>query len=404
MHMPEYYSFAPWYKNREKIKYVIIKDGVTNIGACAFYDCFNLSSIRIPNSVTSIDQGAFYRCPSLTYVEIPNSVTSIAMQAFLDCSNLSSITISSSVKSIGWHAFSGCEGLTSILFEGSTPPEFREAVFEDVDKSITIYVPFGSRAAYREALEGFDISNIKAFPISLSGTYTQDSQVEDVDVSYTRNFTNTNWQALYLPFSLKYEDWKDDFEIAYISSVRQKDNNDDGTIDETKLEFVKLKGGSTAPNTPYIIRAKKKGEKTLSAQNTTLYKAEDNSIDCSTTTAAFTFTGTYKGVFAMPFMTAKKYYVINGEKFSNSEYVLPYHWYLTISSRNSGYAKYNEVKEISISVLDDEEVTGIRQMQMTNDELPVYNSSVYDMNGRKINENSLKPGMYIKNGRKFVIK
>ena len=73
MHMPEYYSIAPWYKNREKIKYVIIKDGVTNIGACAFYDCFNLSSIRIPNSVTSIDQGAFYRCPSLTYVEIPNS-------------------------------------------------------------------------------------------------------------------------------------------------------------------------------------------------------------------------------------------------------------------------------------------------------------------------------------------
>ena len=107
----------------------------------------------------------------------------------------------------------------------------------------------------------------------------------------------------------------------------------------------------------------------------------------------------------MPFMTAKKYYVINGEKFSNSEYVLPYHWYLTISSRNDDYAEYsNPAKEITISVLDDEEATGIRQMQMTNDELPVYNSSVYDMNGRKINENSLKPGMYIKNGKKIIIK
>ena len=407
MHMPEYYSFAPWYKNREKIKYVIIKDGVTNIGVGAFYDCFNLSSIRIPNSVTSIDQAAFDRCPSLTYVEIPNSVTSIAMQAFLDCSNLSSITISSSVKSIGWHAFSGCEGLTSILFEGSTPPEFREAVFEDVDKSITIYVPFGSREEYKNALKDFGFSNIKAIPISLKGSeeYTQKSQVEDVDVSYTRNFS-TNWEALYLPFSLKYEDWKDDFEIAYISSVRQKDNNDDGTIDETKLEFVKLKGGSTAPNTPYIIRAKSSGEKTLSVQNTTLYKAEKNSVECSTTTAKFTFTGIYKTIANPYTLMTNKYYVIDfadHTKLSRTTNVTncpqAFQWYMTISSRNSGYAKYNEVKEISISVLDDEEATGIANIQHLSPD-----TQIFDINGRKVSEKDLKPGMYVKNGKKFVVR
>jgi hypothetical protein len=334
-------------------------------------------------------------------------VKSIGVNAFSGCSNLTSVSIPNSVTSIGDYAFGDCSGLTSITFERTTAPEFGKDVFLNVNKSIPIYVPFGSRAAYREALKDFGFSNIIQPSLSLKygDTYTQDSQVEDVDVSYTRNFTNTNWQALYLPFSLKYEDWKDDFEIAYINAIHQEDNNDDGKIDETILEFVKLNSGSTAPNTPYIIRAKKKGEKTLSVENTTLYKAEDNSIDCSTTTAAFTFTGTYKGVVALPFVTTKKYYVINGEKFSNSEYVLPYHWYLTISSRNDDYAEYsNPAKEITISVLDDEEVTGVRQLRITNYELPIGQSSVYDMNGRMVNENSLKPGMYIKNGKKIIIK
>ena len=447
-------STAPWDSQRDKIKTVVIKDGVTSIGKYAFYlcsgltsvtipnsvksigksafsDCYgltyvtipnsvtrigayafntckSLASVTIPNSVTSIESGAFFQCSALTSITIPNSVTSIGDWAFQDCSSLTSVTIPNSVTSIGSSAFWNCSSLTSITFEGSRHPKFGNNVFDYVDKSIPVYVPSISLDEYKEALGGWSFSNIQAIPpISLkdNATYTQDSQVEGVDVSYTRNFTNTNWQALYLPFSLKYDDWKKDFEIAYISAVRQEDIDDDGKIDNTILEFVKMTGGSTAPNTPYIIRAKKKGEKTLYAQNTTLYKAEDNSIDCSTTTAAFTFTGTYKGVVAMPFVTTKKYYVINGEKFSNSEYVLPYHWYLTISSRNDDYAEYsNPAKEITISVLDDEEATGIRQMQMTNDELPVYNSSVYDMNGRKINENSLKPGMYVKNGKKFVIK
>ena len=316
------------------------------------------------------------------------------------------------MTSIGDYAFDGCSGLTSITFEGSRHPKFGNDVFDDVDKSIPVYVPSISIDAYKNALEGFGLSNIQAIPpISLKDNeaYTQDSQVDGVDVSYTRNFTNTKWQALYLPFSLKYEDWKDDFEIAYINAISQEDNNDDGKIDKTVLEFVKITGGSTAPNTPYLIRAKKTGEKTISVENTTVYPAEKNSIDCSTTTATFTFTGIYNDISSYLSLMVNTFYVIDGDKLSRatiSKHPKAFQWYMTIKSRNGDYAEYdsNTAKEITISVLDDEEVTGIRQMQMTNDELPVYNSSVYDMNGRKINENSLKPGMYIKNGRKFVIK
>ena len=403
---------SPWYNDRDKIKTVVIEDGVTSIGNDAFYECTNLTSITIPNSVTRIGSYAFARCKALTSITIPNSVTSIWYDAFLGCSNLTSITIPNSVTSIDLYAFTYCESLTSITFERTTVPWFGINVFDGVNKSIPIYVPLGSREEYKNALKDFGFSNIKAIPISLKGSsaYTQKTQVDDVDVSYTRTFLGY-WEALYLPFSLKYEDWKDDFEIAYISSVRQKDNNDDGTIDETKLEFVKLKGGSTAPNTPYIIWAKKKGEKTLSAQNTTLYKAEKNSVECSTTTAKFTFTGIYETITNPYTLSKNRYYVIDfadHTKLSRTTNVTncpkAFQWYMTISSRNSGYAKYNEVKEISISVLDDEEATGVEELRIMNYELPDDKLPVYDLNGRKVNENSLKPGMYVKNGKKFVIK
>ena len=391
---------------------ITIPNSVKSIGNETFWLCSGLTSITIPNSVTSLGKFAFYGCSGLTSITIPNSVTNIGKSAFLGCTGLTSITIPNSVTSIGDYAFDGCSGLTSITFEGSRHPKFGNDVFDDVDKSIPVYVPSISIDAYKNALEGFGLSNIQAIPpISLKDNeaYTQDSQVDGVDVSYTRNFTNTNWQALYLPFSLKYEDWKDDFEIAYISAVRQEDIDDDGKIDNTILEFVKMTGGSTAPNTPYLIRAKKTGEKTISVENTTVYPAEKNSIDCSTTTATFTFTGIYNDISSYLSLMMNTFYVIDGDKLSRatiSKHPKAFQWYMTIKSRNGDYAEYdsNTAKEITISVLDDEEATGIRQMQMTNDELPVYNSSVYDMNGRKINENSLKPGMYIKNGKKIIIK
>ena len=381
---------------------VTIPNSVTSIGNYVFRDCSGLTSVTIPNSVTSIGSYAFYGCSGLTSITIPNSVTSIEKYAFFGCSGLNSVTIPSSVTSIGQYAFFNCKGLTSITFERSTPPTFGEDVFKYVDKSIPVYVPSSSVDEYKKALGGyFEETSIQPITIYLTDdeAYTQKSQVDDVEVSYTRNFTNTNWQALYLPFSLKYEDWKDDFEVAYINGVRQEDTNDDGTIDNTILEFVKMNGGSTAPNTPYIIRAKSTGEKTLSAQNATVYPAERNTVDCSTTAAKFTFTGT---IFTASFSFMRPYYTMSDNKLEklNGSSVPPYHWYMKIESRNSGYAKYyNPAKEITISVLDDEETTGISQMQVENRQ-----SSVYDINGRKVNENSLKPGMYIKNGRKFVVR
>ena len=377
--MPDYEpTDAPWYKHCLKIKTVVIENGVTNIGNYAFFLCSALTSITIPNSVTSIGSYAFYSCSGLKSITIPNFVTSIDIWAFIACS------------------------LTSITFKGTTPPKFGQDVFDE-NKSTLVYVPANNIEEYKTALGEFGLSNIKA-AINLidNESYTRDSQIDGTMASYTRDFTNVNWQAIYLPFSLKYEDLKNDFELAYINTVRQYDKDNDGVIDKTEMEIIKMKSGSTVPNMPYLIRAKTTGEKTFSAKNATVYAAEENSVDCSTTIAKFTITGTYKPIPSET-MIANNYYGMGGGKLIQSDGsngLNPYRWYMKVEARD--YSKYkvsNAAKAITIKVLDDEETTGIDELQSANG-----NSSVYDINGRKVNENSLKPGMYIKNGKKFVVK
>ena len=87
---------------------------VTSIGACAFYNCTNLTSVTMPDSVTSIGQMAFSGCSGLTSVTIPNSVTNIGTLAFRYCSGLASVTIPDSVTSIEHEAFGSCSGLTNV--------------------------------------------------------------------------------------------------------------------------------------------------------------------------------------------------------------------------------------------------------------------------------------------------
>lgn len=53
----------------------------------------------------------------------------------------------------------------------------------------------------------------------------------------------------------------------------------------------------------------------------------------------------------------------------------------------------------SFSMVFDEEATAIRQLRKT-----VAESPVYDLNGRVVRGNDLKPGVYVKNGKKIVVK
>ena len=165
----------------------IIPNSVTSIGDFAFYFCTGLTSIEIPNSVTSIGTYAFSSCSGLTSVTIGNSVTSIGDYAFQWCSGLTSIEIPNSVTSIGVGAFNGCTGLASVTVELESPLTIGNSTFSNCANA-TLYVPYGSKAAYEAANYWKEFKEIKEMPdrcatptiIYKNGELTFDCETEGV--------------------------------------------------------------------------------------------------------------------------------------------------------------------------------------------------------------------------------
>lgn len=106
-------ELAPW--PQDSISSVIIEEGVTSIGANAFY-LSNLNSVSIADSVTSIGSNAFYYCASLTEVTLPRNLTEAGSNAF-SWTGLYSVTIPGSLKTIGSGMFGFCQQLQSVVIE-----------------------------------------------------------------------------------------------------------------------------------------------------------------------------------------------------------------------------------------------------------------------------------------------
>ena len=141
---------------------------VTSIGYRAFYGCYNLQSITIPESVTSIGSSAFYNCSGLTSINIPNSVKSIGEGAFSGCSRLTSITIGNSVTSIGGNAFNRCSGLQKVIVPDiaawcgisfgdfyANPLYYAHHLYKDEYTEITnLVIPYGVKSIGDAAFHG----------------------------------------------------------------------------------------------------------------------------------------------------------------------------------------------------------------------------------------------------------
>jgi len=113
-------EYVPWRDNVNDIRSVVLSEGVTQIGRCAFANCKNLTSVNIPSTVEVI--GAY---------------------AFKGCTSLGSITIPATVATVGNYAFQE-SGLSALIVEGSNTKIVGTA---ETVGGATIYAPEGSLAA-----------------------------------------------------------------------------------------------------------------------------------------------------------------------------------------------------------------------------------------------------------------
>lgn len=98
-------SDCPWHGVRYALKKIVVEDGVTSIGSCAFsFDAY-VTDVTLPSSLKTIGRSAFLGCHGLTSVVIPEGVTSIGAYAFALCSAIKTITVPASATELGNCAF-----------------------------------------------------------------------------------------------------------------------------------------------------------------------------------------------------------------------------------------------------------------------------------------------------------
>lgn len=119
--MPDwgYYNNSPWYDYRLDITEIHVGDGLTSVGAYAFKDARNVTTVVLPDTLTYIGSNGFSYCRALTEIVIPEGVTGIGEEAFSTCESLASVSLPDGLNEIGRIAFVHCDALETIVIPDS---------------------------------------------------------------------------------------------------------------------------------------------------------------------------------------------------------------------------------------------------------------------------------------------
>ncbi len=105
---------SSYYKYRNAIRTIIVREGITEIGNCAFYSHTSLRNAFLGSTVTRIGDQAFYSCSLLEEVTLSPALTEIGILSFGYCNRLTRLDLPASVTKIGNSAFTFCRNLSGI--------------------------------------------------------------------------------------------------------------------------------------------------------------------------------------------------------------------------------------------------------------------------------------------------
>ena len=98
----------------DDVSYYNVPYGTTSIDVSAFYSCYKLVRVYLPQTVKTIESNAFAYCENMEYISLSEGLLEIRSDAFFNCLHLNQISIPSSVCTIEEGAFSSCLALKEI--------------------------------------------------------------------------------------------------------------------------------------------------------------------------------------------------------------------------------------------------------------------------------------------------
>ena len=234
--------------------------------------------------------------------------------------------------------------------------------------------------------------------------WVPEAGVKGVNTTLTKNYTNTGWNTFFVPFDFTLTDeMLNDFEFATLYAIALENGNGSPAISYKKMKA----GDKIAAFFPCLIKAKATGEQTLAVGEVD-YKSNVTSKDCSSTTELYTF----HPVMENTYIAAKHGYYLNSKQNSfvynihPEAYIQPLRYYMTIQDR--GDMSYIEpanggASKAKICVIGEDEPTGITDLV---DDAANASGKIYNLQGVVVGNTTegLPKGVYIKNGRKIIVK
>lgn len=401
------------------LKTVKLSEGMTAIAGALFYGCESLENIEIPNSVDHFMESmenqmadmeqmmddamkycddfmmmylggsAFQGCTSLQTVILPNNIKNIAFNTFNGCSNLTKIELPEGLTYIGSYAFSGTplkniEIPTSIsMWHYGLLDEISSGYLKSyhlnpesgvltVGPDAALFVPKGTVSTY-SSTSGWNGSQhiTEATPVELESEWCTFCAVEDLDFSGVEGLE------------------------AYVATEYQ-----DGKVLMEPIEQVPAGTGVVLKGTPgfYEIPYPEQDEALEPVDNLLVglnygerIQAETEDGQCN---LFFNDATEMASLFYGPFMDAERAPRLNAEgeqpMFAPADGArLPYHRaYLQLPASEAG----------KTVVMKFGNTTGINEVMAE----PSTDGPIYNLQGQRVVNPG--PGIYIQNGRKFIIR
>lgn len=155
---PETKNEPEWYQYNEKLKHLVLEEGITRIGRSAFSCCESLGGeLKLPSSIKVIGQEAFYDCIGFSgTLHLPDNLECIEAGAFNRCSGFTGdIVIPGGIEDIRADVFAGCSGFNGSLCIPANVKTIRAGAFSQCTRlSGTLKLPDGLTSIDLDAFHG----------------------------------------------------------------------------------------------------------------------------------------------------------------------------------------------------------------------------------------------------------
>ncbi len=351
-----------------------------------------VSRIIIPKEITKIGRGAFFMNASTEEVVFEEGcpVNEILEFNFQDWKNLKTITFSEGVNKLWGTVLGGCHALNKITFNSETPPTLEPFTWSNVERQVfETTTEAGATVPSKCAIE-FPLQYAAGYVNSASGTFLKDKKFA-LSSPVTMSSSGYTTCCSPLDFTVKQYNttgpsWDNsDLKAFYVESKNVKETSVTLTdIDQdTKItaeEGVVLKGTASTSYGLFFPYADSQ------PSSLTDLGTIDNSLVGVTVDEPITIDPDYS------------YYILNGGKFrqvTKSGTIKANKAYLKIGGGTGAPVGEGTQNVLSINLSEE---TGITNMQAES----VQNDVFYNLQGIQVKQP--QKGIFIKNGKKFVIK